>query len=117
MPTPFFKNKVLEIYEPIVDDTGFDRFGDPQIEYVLKYTVDCDFQPMSPEDMKTVFGELLQDVYKVYISGTVEISPFSIFKIKNEEDTYELKGGGMTWNTLINHHKLILQKQRKPTEI
>lgn len=117
MPTPFFKNKVIEIYEPVVDDDCFDRFGEPEIKYVMKYIGDCDFQPMSPEDMKTAFGEILQGMYKVYLSEEVLVSPFDIFKIKDENDTYELKGAGMHWNTLIHHQKLILQKQRKPTEI
>lgn len=111
MKSPFFKSKKLELYT----HKSYDLYGESEYEY--QCTVDADFQPLSPEDSEQVFGEVLSDTYKAYLPLNLTVKPYTIFKIKGEADTYEMKGSPQKWNLFTKHQKIILLKQRTPTAL
>ena len=115
----FFPNETLEIFE--YKETGeLNSYLEPKKEYVLKETVPCDFQVMSPNDNLREFGELLEDTYKIYIDKDIEINPKMLLRIQGKPDTYSIQGTPINNNHLlpiVQHKKIIVQKERKPTEV
>lgn len=115
----FFPNAELELYQYIESATEFNSYYEPLKEYSLMDTVPCNFQPMSPSDSLKQFGEILTDTYKVIIDYNVTVEPSMLVKVKGKLDTYEIVGTPMvnTHFTPTRHIKLILKKQRKPTQV
>lgn len=75
---------------------------------------------MSPNDNLREFGELLEDTYKIYIDKDVEVDPKMLLRIQGQPDTYSIQGTPITNNHLlpiVQHKKIVVQKERKPTEV
>lgn len=115
----FFPNHKLELWDYTESSTEFNSYLEPKKEYHLQETIPCDFQPMSAKDSLQEFGEILEDTFKVYIDSNVEINPKMILRLTGEIDTYEILGTPMNNNHLLHvqHIKLVLKKQRKPTRL
>ena len=113
----FFPNEELELFE-YVEKPSRDRFlGESEYSYELINTVPCDFQPASPKDSQMEYGKLLEDSYKIYLDGEVNITDTMILRIKGKKDTYKITGTPMHNNHFLNHKKIIVQKQRKPANL
>ena len=114
----FFPNHELELFG-YRETSDFDSYYEPKKEYYHIATVECDFQPMSPKDSLKEFGEILEDTYKIYINHDVPVESSMILRIKDEVDTYEIIGTPINNNHLtpVQHKKIIVQKQRKPTRL
>ena len=115
----YFPNVELELYDYAESLTESNPYYEPLREYSLVETVPCNFQPMTPNDSLKEFGEILTDTYKAIIDFDVDVNPRMLVKVKGEPDTYEITGAPMvnTHFTPTRHTKLILKKQRKPTEV
>ena len=115
----YFPNVELELYDYTESLTESNPYYEPLREYSLVETVPCNFQPMTPNDSLKEFGEILTDTYKAIIDFDVDVNPRMLVKVKGEPDTYEITGTPMvnTHFTPTRHTKLILKKQRKPTEV
>ena len=114
----FFPNEQLELFEYV--ETGeLDSYLEPKKEYKLKCTVPCDFQAMTPNDDLREFGEIMDDSYKIYIDHNVPVDSGMILRLQGKNDTYEITGTVMDNNHLpvVNHIKLVVKKQRKPTPV
>lgn len=115
----FFPNVELELYSYTESSTEFNSYYEPLKEYNLEEIVPCNFQPMSPNDSLKEFGEILTDTYKLIVDSSVHVEPSMLLKVKGEPDTYEIVGTPMvnTHFTPTQHIKIIVKKQRKPTEV
>lgn len=113
----FFQNETLELYE-YTEKESRDRFlGEPEYVYEYKKSVPCDFQPASPKDSQMEYGKILEDSYKIYIDGSVDITDTMILKLKGKKDTYKITGTPLNNNHFLKHKKIIVQKQRKPVQL
>ena len=115
----FFPNEKLELWDYTESATEFNSYLEPRKEYQLTDTVPCNFQPMSPNDSLKEFGEVLEDTYKCIIDSNVDINPRMIVRLQGKTDTYEITGTPMVNTHFIQtkHTKIILHKQRKPTQL
>lgn len=115
----FFPNETLEIFE--YTETGeLNSYLEPKKEYVLKETVPCDFQVMTPNNNLREFGEVMEDTYKIYIEKEVEIDSSMILRLQGKPDTYSIQGTPIHNNHLlpiVQHKKIVVQKERKPTQV
>lgn len=107
---PFFPNETMEIYTYNTNQEDFDYYGKIN-EYVLKGSVEVDMQPLSPTSSLREFGKILQDTYKVILGINVEISDTDKLMINNIE--YEIVGSVSTWNHVLPHKEILIQKLRK----
>lgn len=113
----FFPNETLEVYE-YVEKESRDRFlGEPEFEYQYITSVPCDFQPASPKDSQMEYGKILEDSYKIYIDGSVDITDTMILRLEGKKDTYKITGTPLNNNHFLKHKKIIVQKQRKPVHL
>lgn len=110
----FFRNGELELFE-YTEKHSRDRFlGEPEYDYILVDCVPCDFQPASPKDSQMEYGKILEDTYKIYLDGEVEVTDTMILRLKGKKDTYKIIGTPMNNNHFLHHKKILVQKQRKP---
>lgn len=114
----FFPNQKLELFE-YTETSELNSYLEPKHEYVYQSTVPCDFQSMTPNESIQEFGEVKEDTYKIYIDQNVPITSSMILRIEGEVDTYEITGTVINNNHLpiVQHKKIIVQKQRKPTKV
>ena len=113
IPT-FFNNTTIQLYEYV--PTGeYDQYG-KKFEYQLKGEYLADLQPLSPESSQRVFGKILQDTYKMYLSADIPINDTDLIKIEGL-GTFEIVGSPEKWNHILNHTKVILQKHRKEVKL
>lgn len=113
----FFPNHELELWE-YSEKESRDRFlGESEYEYTLVATVPCDFQPLSMKDSQMEYGKILEDAYKIYLDGSVQITDTMILRIVGEKDTYKITGTPANNNHFLHHHKVVVQKQRKPIKL
>lgn len=113
----FFPNEELELYE-YTEKESRDRFlGESEYSYILTGSVPCDFQPMSQKDNLNEFGKILEDTYKIYLDGRVEVTDTMILRLKGKKETYKILGSPVHNNHFLNHKKLVVQKQRKPIRL
>lgn len=109
LPT-FFNNTTIQLYG-YVETGGYDQYG-KTVTYELKGTYEVDLQPLTPESSQRVFGKILQDTYKMYLSPDIPITDKDLIKIEGL-GTFEIVGTPETWNHILDHTKVILQKHRK----
>ena len=114
----FFPNEQLELWD-YSETSELNSYLEPKKEYTLTDTVPCDFQVMTPSDNLKEFGEELTDTYKIYIDSKVSIQSSTILRLQGKPDTYEIMGTPVFNNHLpiVDHIKLVVQKQRKPTQL
>ena len=114
----FFPNQELELYE-YVETSELNSYLEPKKEYQYTSTVPCDFQPMTPKESLKEFGEILEDTYKIYVDVNVPVVSSMILKLTGANDTYEIIGTPIQNNHFeeVQHIKLIVKKQRKPTKV
>lgn len=114
----FFPNEQLELWD-YSETSELNSYLEPKKEYTLTDTVPCDFQVMTPSDNLKEFGEELTDTYKIYIDSKVPIQSSTILRLSGKPDTYEIMGTPVINNHLpiVDHIKLVVQKQRKPTQL
>lgn len=112
----FFPNKTIELWEYTEKDE-VDVYGEPIIQYELIGTYPVDIQPKSPSETKKEYGEILTDVYKIYLDINTPITHTMLLRLTNEPDTYEILGSPMFNNHVLPHIKVEIQKQRKPTQL
>ncbi len=113
----FFPNYEVELWE-YTEKESRDRFlGESEYEYNLVATVPCDFQPMSMKDSQMEYGKILEDAYKIYLDGSVEITDTMVLRLVGEKDTYKITGTPSNNNHFLHHHKVVVQKQRKPIKL
>lgn len=110
----YFPNKQLDIYS-YVDLPTLDAYGNPKKGYMYRETISVDFQASSRKDTLSQAGELLQDVYKLYIDSKITINANDIFKDENG-DTYSIIGSPVLNSRFkaTKHHKIEVQKTNKP---
>ena len=116
---PYFPNVNLELWDYTESLTDFNSYYEPLREYVLVGVYPANFQPMSPNDSLKEFGEILTDTYKVNLSSDVPVNPSMLVRVEGQQDTYEILGSPMV-NTHFRptkHIKLVIKKQRKPTQL
>ena len=114
----FFPNEQLELWD-YSETSELNSYLEPKKEYTLTDTVPCDFQVMTPSDNLKEFGEELTDTYKIYIDSKVTVQSSTILRLQGKPDTYEIMGTPVINNYLpiVDHIKLVVQKQRKPTKL
>ena len=102
---PFFPNASIQLNTYC----GYDEDGDPY--YEPRETITADIQPLSPTSSMQIFGEILQDTYKVYLAKDVEIHETDQLIIKDNK--YEIVGSVENWNHILPYQKITIKKQRK----
>ena len=114
----FFPNEVLELFEYVELDE-LNSYLEPKHEYRFLMSVPCDFQQMSPNDDIKEFGEIQEDSYKIYLDKNVPVTHDMVLRLEGKPDTYEITGKVMHNNHLVpvEHIKLVVKKQRKPTPV
>ena len=114
----FFPNVELELWEYGESDTEYNLYGEAELVYHLVDTVECDLQPLSTTDSLKEFGEILQDTYKTYLDINAPVTDTMICRVTGETPTYKVVGTPTRNNhKLLDHTKVILQKERKPTRL
>ncbi|MBQ6220030.1 MAG: hypothetical protein IJH63_00330 [Methanobrevibacter sp.] len=113
----FFPNEQLELYEYTEKESRDAFLGESEYSYDYITTVPCDFQPMTPKDSLQEYGKILEDTYKIYVSGEVKITDTMILKLKGQRETYKIIGSPSNYNHFLHHHKIVVQKQRKPKKL
>lgn len=108
---PFFPNEIMEIYSYSQTTGEYTEWGEPLPEYNLRDRVEVDFQPISPKSSMEQFGKILQDTYVVYMSIDTEIYDTDLIIINGVK--YSILGSIETWNHIIHHKRMTIQKQRK----
>ena len=95
-----------------------DAYGNPSKGYVYRENVPVDFQSGSRNDRLTEAGELLQDIYKLYLDVNVSVAPTDIFR-DPEGNTYTVIGTPVVNNRfVVTQHKLVeVQKTNKPITV
>ena len=95
-----------------------DAYGNPRKSYVYRETVPVDFQSGSRNDRLTEAGELLQDIYKLYLDVNVSVAPTDIFR-DPDGNTYTVIGTPVVNNRfVVTQHKLVeVQKTNKPITV
>lgn len=116
MKTPVFPNTILEAYE-YVETNELDEYDEPITEYVFKTSTPADIQPLTPNDSMHEYGKILEDTYKVYIPSDISIEDTDIIKFENDKSTYKIIGSVSKWNHILQHNKIIIQKQRIPSKV
>lgn len=111
---PFFPNETMDIYTHNSNQEDYDYYGKKN-EYSFKESVEVDIQPLSPTSSLREFGKILQDTYKVILSIDVEISDTD--KLMINDTQYEIVGSIDTWNHVLPHKEILIQKLRKNEEI
>lgn len=116
---PFFPNNTLEIYTYNEDYLELNPYKEPVTEYTYKESVVCDFQTSGTSDVTIETGEVLTDTYKAYIPASTIIEEGMKFKLTGQPHTYTLIGHEVvnTRFTPTKHIKLLLQIDRKPTQL
>ena len=114
---PFFPNMTMEIYT-YTDSKDSDAYGNPKKEYVYRETVQVDFQASSRKDTLLQSGEILQDVYKLYMDSNITINENDIFKDENG-NTYTIIGSPILNSRfkLTKHLKIEVQRTNKPINV
>ena len=102
---PFFQNTTLDL----CTYNGYDDDGDPC--YETRETIQADIQPLSPNSSMQIFGEILQDTYKVYLP--LDTTIFESDCIIINKDKFEIVGSVETWNHILPYKKITIRKQRK----
>ena len=113
MSPPFFPNEEMDIYTLQATDSDYDYYG-AKNEYVYKETIQVDIQPLSPISSLREFGKILQDTYKVIFNIDTEISDTDQLRINDTK--FEIVGSISTWNHVLPHKEMLIQKQRKKAE-
>ena len=113
MNLPFFPNEEMDIYTLQENNDDYDYYG-AKNEYVYKETIPVDIQPLSPTSSLREFGKILQDTYKVIFNINAEISDTDQLRINDIK--FEIIGSVDTWNHVLPHKEMLIQKQRKKVE-
>ena len=114
----FFPNEKVELWEYNEEGDIPNFFGETIASYTLIGVYDVDFQPASQKDTMNDFGKTLEDTYKLYLDLTVPITDTMILRLEGKEDTYSVVGTPIFNNhNVVNHIKVIVQKQRQPTKL
>lgn len=103
----------MDIYTLQATDSDYDYYG-AKNEYVYKETIQVDIQPLSPTSSLREFGKILQDTYKVIFNIDTEISDTDQLRINDTK--FEIVGSISTWNHVLPHKEMLIQKQRKKAE-
>lgn len=111
---PYFPNTTMDVFS-YVELQETDAYGNAKKGYMYRETISVDFQASSRKDTLSQAGELLQDVYKLYIDSKVTINANDIFK-DPEGNTYTIIGTPIVNNrfNLTRHIKVEVQKTNKP---
>lgn len=114
---PYFPNTTLKQYN-YSESSELDDYGNPVETYVYLRDVRVDFQQASEKDRLTSAGELLQDVYRIFMDISLSVEPNDIFKDTNG-DTYTIIGSPVVNNRFVatQHKKIIVQKTNKPIKV
>lgn len=112
-----FPNEEIELWEYSENETETDWWGEtkPSYQYVGTYT--CDFQNMSPKDTEEEYGKILEDAYKIYLPLDTPITDTMLIRKVGEPHTYSIKGSPSKYNHILPHIKVLVQRQRKPTQL
>lgn len=110
----YFPNTTLKQYS-YSESSVLDDYGNPTESYVYLRDVRVDFQQASEKDRLTSAGELLQDVYRIFMDVSLSVEPNDIF-MDDEGDTYTIIGSPVMNNRFVatQHKKIIVQKTNKP---
>ena len=113
----YFPNVELDIYT-YTDLPETDAYGNSKKGYLYRETVPVDFQASSRRDKLTEAGEILQDVYKIYLDVNVTVNSNDIFR-DPDGNTYTIIGTPMLNNRfkITKHKKVELQKTNKPIKV
>ena len=113
----YYPNMTMDICS-YTDTESVDAYGNPRKAYVYRETINVDFQPGSRNDRLTEAGELLQDVYRIFIDHNVEVNPTDIFK-DNDGNTYTIIGTPILNNrfAVTQHKRVEVQKTNKPITV
>ena len=113
----YYPNMRIDICS-YTDTDVTDAYGNPRKGYVYRETVPVDFQSGSRNDRLTEAGELLQDIYKLYLDVNVSVAPTDIFR-DPEGNTYTVIGTPVVNNRfVVTQHKLVeVQKTNKPITV
>lgn len=114
---PFFPNATMELYSYSQTTGEYTEYGEPLEEYVLRDSVEVDFQPASGRGVSSSqssmedYGKILQDTYVVYMPIDTEVYDTDLIVIENVK--YSIMGSVETWNHIIHHKRMMIKKQRK----
>ena len=113
----YYPNMSMDICT-YTDTESTDAYGNPIKGYVYRETVSVDFQSGSRNDRLTEAGELLQDIYKIYLEVNVTLDSTDIFR-DTDGNTYTIIGTPVLNNRFaVTQHKLVqVQKTNKPITV
>lgn len=113
----YYPNMSMDICS-YTDTEQTDAYGNPRKGYVYRETVPVDFQSGSRNDRLTEAGELLQDIYKIYLDVNISVAPTDIFR-DSDGNTYTVIGTPIVNNRfVVTQHKLVeVQKTNKPIHV
>lgn len=113
----YYPNMSMDICT-YTDTESTDAYGNHIKGYVYRETVPVDFQPSSRNDRLTEAGELLQDIYKIYLDVNVTLDSTDIFR-DSDGNTYTIIGTPVLNNRFaVTQHKLVqVQKTNKPITV
>ncbi len=113
----YFPNTTMDIFT-YTDLAETDAYGNSKKGYIYRETVQVDFQASSRKDTLLQSGEILQDVYKLYMDSNITINENDIFKDENG-NTYTIIGTPILNNRfkLTKHLKIEVQRTNKPINV